>query len=98
MQRELDGLAEDVAELVKEMNGVEGGGGAGGVAADAPPGDVLPQVVAVLNAHLNSLEYLEDNASALQRKVRRVRSAVEEVGRERGRASGAGGRRLGGRR
>lgn len=106
VQRELDGLAEDVAELVKEMNGVEGGGSGGGgttaaaaaAAATDGSGDVLPQVVAVLNAHLNSLEYLEDNAAALQRKVRRVRSAVEEVGRERGRASGGGGRRLGGRR
>jgi len=52
--------------------------------------------VAVLNAHLNSLVYLEENAAALQRKVGRVRAAVEEVGRER-RGSGAG-RRVGGRR
>lgn len=78
VMEELDAMALTIRELVGELNkgrdaaGVDGGAG----------GDIVAQIISVLNAHLDSLQYLDESSSSLQKRLTDVSRAVEVVSRE----------------
>lgn len=89
VMEELDAMALTIRDLVQDLNkGRDGSGiGDGG-------GDVVSQIIAVLNAHLDSLMYLDESSSALQKRLTDVSRAVEVISRDSERMYG--GRRSGG--
>jgi nuclear pore complex protein Nup62 len=70
---ELDSMALQIRDVVTELNK----SGTGDRASDT-----LSQVVAVLNAHLDSLQYLDESSGQLQKRLAEVSRACEAVTRE----------------
>lgn len=68
---ELDAMGGTIRELVTELNN---SGGA--------TGDKLKMVVSVLNAHLDSLTYLDETSLTLQRKLQEIGRAVDNMQRD----------------
>lgn len=89
VMEELDAIALTVRDLVSELNkGRDGASPNGGA-------DIVAQIIAVLNAHLDSLMYLDESSSALQKRLTDVSRAVDVISRESDRFFGAS-RRPGG--
>jgi nuclear pore complex protein Nup62 len=70
---ELDAMSLSIRDLVIELNKSGASDGAG---------DMVSQVVAVLNAHLDSLQYLDESSTQLQKRLQDVSRACEVVGRD----------------
>jgi nuclear pore complex protein Nup62 len=70
---ELDAMSLSIRDLVVELNKTGAGDNAG---------DMVSQVVAVLNAHLDSLQYLDESSSQLQKRLADVSRACEAVSRD----------------
>jgi nuclear pore complex protein Nup62 len=70
---ELDAMSLSIRDLVVELNKSGAGDGAG---------DTVAQVVAVLNAHLDSLQYLDESTGQLQKRLGEVSRACEIVTRD----------------
>lgn len=89
IMEELDAIALTVRDLVSELNkhqdGVSSNGGT----------DIVAQIIAVLNAHLDSLMYLDESSGTLQKRLTDVSRAVEVISRDSDRMFG--GRRVDGR-
>lgn len=69
----LDAMALSIRDLVLDLNKTSAGEGVS---------DPVGQVVAVLNAHLDSLQYLDESAGQLQKRLSEVSRAAETVSRD----------------
>jgi nuclear pore complex protein Nup62 len=69
----LDAMALTIRDLVVDLNKSGPGDGANGT---------VSQVVAVLNAHLDSLQYLDESAGQLQKRLSEVSRATQSVSRD----------------
>jgi nuclear pore complex protein Nup62 len=69
----LDAMALQIRDLVIDLN--KSGASEGS-------NDVVGQVVAVLNAHLDSLQYLDESAGQLQKRLAEVSRATQSVSRD----------------
>lgn len=76
VMEELDTMVLKIRDLVVELN--KGSGISGGDRT----GDTVSQIISVLNAHLDSLQYLDETSSALQKRVTDVQRACEMATRE----------------
>ena len=74
IMEELDTMAVSIRDLVLELNKSQSGLGVGG-------NDTVGQIVSVLNAHLDSLQYLDENANSLQRRLAEVTRNCESASR-----------------
>jgi nuclear pore complex protein Nup62 len=70
---DLDAMSLSIRDLVIELNKSGAGEGAG---------DTVAQVIAVLNAHLDSLQYLDESTGQLQKRLGEVSRACEIVTRD----------------
>jgi nuclear pore complex protein Nup62 len=70
---DLDAMSLSIRDLVIELNKSGAGEGAG---------DTVAQVIAVLNAHLDSLQYLDESTGQLQKRLAEVSRACEIVTRD----------------
>lgn len=85
VMEELDAMALTIRDLVGELNkGRDGGSGDGS-------SDIVGQIISVLNAHLDSLMYLDESSSTLQKRLTDVSRAVEIISRETDRTFGRRG-------
>lgn len=69
---DLDGMAVAIRDLVIELN----------KSSAVDSGDAVAQVIAVLNAHLDSLQYLDESSNQLRRRLADVSRACETVSRD----------------
>lgn len=92
VMEELDAMALTIRDLVSELNKGRDGGGDG---SSGSGGDIVGQIIAVLNAHLDSLMYLDESSGSLQKRLTDVSRAVEVISRDADRGM-YGGRRHGG--
>lgn len=76
VMEELDSMALTIRNLVVDLN--KGSELTGGDRA----GDTVSQIISVLNAHLDSLQYLDETSSALHRRLTDVQRACEVATRE----------------
>lgn len=70
---DLDAISLAIRDLVVDLNKTGAGEGTG---------DTIAQVVAVLNAHLDSLQYLDESTSQLQRRLAEVSRVCNVVTRD----------------
>lgn len=76
VMEELDSMALKIRDLVIELNkGSE-------LSSGDRSGDTVSQIISVLNAHLDSLQYLDETSSALHKRVTDVQRACELATRE----------------
>lgn len=75
IMEELDAMALTIRDLVSELNKGRHSNGDGS-------GDIVGQIVSVLNAHLDSLMYLDESSNSLQKRLAEVSRAVESVTRD----------------
>lgn len=75
IMEELDAMALTIRDLVTELNKGRHGN------SDSS-GDIVGQIISVLNAHLDSLMYLDESSNSLQKRLAEVSRAVELVVRD----------------
>lgn len=75
VMEELDAMALTIRDLVMELN-------KGSESTGDRTGDTVSQIISVLNAHLDSLQYLDETSSALHRRLTDVQRACEVATRE----------------
>ena len=71
---DLDAMALSIRDLVVELNKKNG--------SEDSAADAVSQIVSVLNSHLDSLQYLDDNAAQLARRVTEVAQQCEAYARD----------------
>lgn len=82
IMEELDAMALTIRDLVLDLNkGRDPSSGEGA-------GDTVSQIIAVLNAHLDSLQYLDETSNSLQKRLTDVSNACEVISRESNRMFG----------
>lgn len=77
IMQELDAMALTLRDLVLELNR-----GRSSARGDGGAGDTVSQIVSVLNAHLDSLQYLDESSNSLQKRLADVSRACEVIARE----------------
>ncbi|KAG7100945.1 Nucleoporin NSP1 like protein [Verticillium longisporum] len=80
LTQHLDEKSRDLSKMVKEINEISGT-----MSKGTKPEDPLSQIVRVLNGHLTQLQWIDQNAAALQAKV----SAAQKTGNNLGSQYGA---------
>lgn len=75
IMEELDAMALTIRDLVSELNKGRHGSG-------DSSGDIVGQIISVLNAHLDSLVYLDESSNSLQKRLLEVTRAVDLVARD----------------
>lgn len=73
---ELDTMALKIRDLVVELNK------GSDTSIEENAGDTVSQIISVLNAHLDSLQYLDETSNALNKKVTDVQRACDVAVRE----------------
>lgn len=84
IMEELDAMALTIRDLVSDLNKGRHGN------SDSS-GDIVGQIISVLNAHLDSLMYLDESSNSLQKRLAEVSRAVELVARDSERTYGKRG-------
>lgn len=84
VMEELDAMALTIRDLVGELNKGSDGSGDGS-------NDIVGQIISVLNAHLDSLMYLDESSGSLQKRLTDVSRAVEMISRDTDRGLGRRG-------
>lgn len=79
IMEELDAMALTIRDLVIELNKSSATSSEDGVS------DTVSQIISVLNAHLDSLQYLDESSAALHKRMTDVSRACEVVSRDSGR-------------
>jgi nuclear pore complex protein Nup62 len=79
LNTQLDSMSRSLSSLITEVNslghpdgGEAGGGGVGG-------GDAVGQIAAILNAHLSSLQWLENSTEGLKGQIDEMEQRVKGV-------------------
>lgn len=75
IMEELDAMALTIRDLVSDLNKGRHGN------SDSS-GDIVGQIISVLNAHLDSLMYLDESSNSLQKRLAEISRAVELVVRD----------------
>lgn len=75
IMEELDWMAVTIRDLVVGLNKGRDPAGSG-------TGDTVGQIVSVLNAHLDSLQYLDDTSNTLQKRLADVTRACEVISQD----------------
>lgn len=78
-------LGQTIAQLNERVGGVRGRGGASGGEAGGVGAGVMAQLTDILNVHLQSLQWLEEEAEAMELAVQRTSqqgAAAVHVGRD----------------
>lgn len=71
----LDEMGKDLGKMITEINDISGS-----LSKGNKPDDPLSQIVRVLNGHLQQLQWIDTNASALQAKVNAAQKASNNMG------------------
>ncbi|KAF3768946.1 hypothetical protein M406DRAFT_355091 [Cryphonectria parasitica EP155] len=71
----LEDMGKDLGKMISEINDISGSLNKGN-----KPDDPLSQVVRVLNGHLHQLKWIDDNAAALEAKVKAAQKATNNMG------------------
>lgn len=76
VMEELDAMALTIRDLVIDLNKNSGASTEDGVS------DTVSQIISVLNSHLDSLQYLDETSSTLQKRIGEVSRACETASRD----------------
>ncbi|KAI9823364.1 MAG: FG-nucleoporin nsp1 [Phylliscum demangeonii] len=79
----LDVMGKDLKTMVEEINAASSS-----LSKTTKPDDPLSQIVKVLNSHLSSLQWIDQNAAALQAKVAAAQKTAQGTGSNRHRGLG----------
>jgi nuclear pore complex protein Nup62 len=101
LQERLDGMGQDLASMVDEVNAVNASLGKNGKADEPVRVDILgtchlanafqiTQIVRVLNSHLSQLQAIDQGTAALQARVVEAQKAASGLGYLNGGANGEG--------
>ena len=74
LNKQLDSTAKTLGNMIQELNAHFG--------PTAEPDDPVQQIVKILNAHLNSLQWIDQNAGALQNRLHSVAKGTRRVADE----------------
>ncbi|RUS19190.1 Nsp1-like C-terminal region-domain-containing protein [Endogone sp. FLAS-F59071] len=81
LNKQLDEMGKGLGVMIEEINKM-GGPSGGGTGGDEDGEDAVAQIVKILNAHLTSLQWIDNTSMSLQQKVQDVARLQEMAARE----------------